>query len=513
MAGCGSQQGQQEVAEGIDIGYDQRFRPQYHFSPEIYWMNDPNGLVYYEGQYHLFFQHNPQGIEWGNISWGHAVSDDLYHWEQLPVALRPGELGMAWSGSAVVDNRDSSGFFGRGNDGLVAFYTNAEDTNEDREGFEEQRQSLAYSEDGRTWTEHDGNPVIADPGIQDFRDPKVIWHEESGKWVLVLVAGEKVMFYGSRNLRDWTKLSEFGEGQGAHGGVWETPDLFELPVDGDPEERRWVLTLGINPGFVEGGSGEQYFVGEFDGETFTNSNPPETVLWADYGKDFYAAQSWSNLPSRDGRVWIGWMNNWQYAQDIPTFPWRSAMSVPRQLTLTEMPGGEIRLAQAPADQIQELRTRTGTLRDVVIRPEVNALPQKLGSLLGRSYELVAEFEPGTAREFGFEVRKKGDSSTIVGYNTEGRRLFVDRANSGDVGFSEKFPGRHEGPLDADRGGRVKMRVLVDRSSVEVFGNGGTTVVTDQIFPLKDATDLALYASGGSARLVSLEFHSLESVWN
>lgn len=300
MAGCGTQQGQREVAEGIDAGYDQRFRPQYHFSPEIYWMNDPNGLVYYEGQYHLFFQHNPEGIRWGNISWGHAVSDDLYHWEQLPVALRPGPLGMIWSGSAVVDSRDSSGFFGRGNDGMVAFYTNAEDTNEDREGFEKQRQSLAYSEDSRTWTKYDGNPVIADPGIQDFRDPKVIWHEESGKWVLVLVAGEKVMFYGSRNLRDWTKLSEFGTGEGAHGGVWETPDLFELPVDGDSENRRWVLTLGINPGFVGGGSGEQYFVGEFDGETFTNSNPAETVLWADYGKDFYAAQSWSNLPGRAG---------------------------------------------------------------------------------------------------------------------------------------------------------------------------------------------------------------------
>ena len=207
------------------------------------------------------------------------------------------------------------------------------------------------------------------------------------------------------------------------------------------------------------------------------------------------------------------MNNWQYAQDIPTFPWRSAMSVPRQLTLTEMPGGEIRLAQTPAQQLESLRTRTGILRDVSIRPDVNALPRNLGHSLGRSYELVAEFEPGTAGEFGFEVRKKDDTSTRVGYNAGDQRLFVDRTDSGIVGFSDEFPGRQDGPLRPSRDGRVRMRVLVDRSSVEVFGNEGTTVVTDQIFPLKDATDLVLYARGGIARLVSLEVHSLESVWS
>ena len=525
LVGCETEQTQREFTQGAtgqtvgeaagqaSAGYDQRFRPQYHFSPEKNWMNDPNGLVYYEGRYHLFFQHNPKGNEWGNISWGHAVSNDLYHWEELPVALRPDDLGMAWSGSAVVDSTNSSGFFGS-KDGLVAFYTNAEDTNEDQEGFEKQRQSLAYSSNqGREWTKYDDNPIIADPGIKDFRDPKVFWHEQSQKWAMVLVAGEKIMLYGSKNLKDWNKLSEFGEGQGAHGGVWETPDLFKLPVDGDPNNLKWVLTLGINPGAAEGGSGEQYFIGDFDGETFTNSNSADTILWADYGKDFYAAQSWSNIPAEDRRrVWVGWMSNWQYAQEIPTSPWRSAMSVPRVLTLTDVPGEGIRLVQTPAEQLRGLRTKTREFRDVVVDSDGGSLPQELGDTLGRSYELVAEFEPNSAGEFGFEIRKNSDSRTVVGYDVQNSQMFVDRSNSGQTDFSEKFPGKHEAPLNPNQNGKVKMRILVDRSSVEVFGGGGITVVTDQIFPAENATGLSLYAKGGSARLVSLEAHHIESVW-
>ncbi len=262
-----------------------------HFSPGNGWINDPNGLVFYEGEYHLFYQHNASGDTWGNISWGHAVSRDLVRWEELDVALEPDDLGLIFSGSAVVDKEDTSGFFDGGS-GLVALYTNASGKD-----YAQQVQSLAYSSDrGRTWTKYERNPVLPNPDNPDFRDPKVFWHGPTGRWILLLAAGDRILFYASKNLKDWTKLSEFGADSGAHGGVWECPELFETPVDGDPNDTRWVLQVDVNPGFPEGGSGAQYFVGDFDGEAFTNENPPDTVLWADYGKDFYATQDWSNVP-------------------------------------------------------------------------------------------------------------------------------------------------------------------------------------------------------------------------
>ncbi|MCC5697330.1 glycoside hydrolase family 32 protein, partial [Klebsiella pneumoniae] len=233
--------------------------------------------VYFQGEYHLFFQHNPYGDQWGNLSWGHAVSPDLVRWQELPVALEPDELGDIFSGSAVVDHHDSSGFFG-GQPGLVAIYTSAGDT---------QQQSLAYSSDrGRTWTKYAGNPVIPNPGIPDFRDPKLFWHAPTNRWILLVAAGDRIHIYGSTNLVEWDKLSEFGADHGSHGGVWECPDLFELPVDGGPT--RWVLIVSINPGGPAGGSATQYFLGDFDGTTFTSDGAPNDVLWADRGADFYA---------------------------------------------------------------------------------------------------------------------------------------------------------------------------------------------------------------------------------
>lgn len=504
--GCGAEQrqagrGEDPIARPYTGGYDERFRPRFHFSPGNGWINDPNGLVFFDGEYHLFFQHNPDGDTWGNISWGHAVSPDLVRWEELEVALEPDDLGLIWSGSAVVDGSDTSGFFD-GQPGLVALYTNA-----GGKDYAEQVQSLAYSSDrGRTWTKYADNPVVPNPGEDDFRDPKVFWHAPTNKWILLLAAGDRILFYSSRDLKDWTELGEFGAGAGAHGGVWECPELFELPVDGDPADTRWVLQVDVNPGAPEGGSGAQYFVGDFDGEAFANANPPETTLWADYGKDFYATQDWSGVP--DGRrLWIAWMNNWQYAEKIPTNPFRGAMSVPREVALTAASGEGVRLTQNPVAELEDLRTPVLTRRNLTVAPGQNPL----GDLSGEQLELVADFEAGDAAEFGFRVRKGGNQETVVGYDVRAGRLFVDRTLSGASDFSGKFPGRHEAPLGLTAG-RARMRILLDRSSVEVFGNDGQASITDLVFPSPDSTGVEVYATGGRATLASLEVFRLGTIW-
>ena len=331
---------------GEPLPLDEPYRLQYHFTPPEAWMNDPNGLVYYDGEYHLFYQHNPDDTVWGPMHWGHAVSNDLVNWQYLPIALYPDEIGTIFSGSAVVDWQDTAGF---GAEALVAIFTHA--------AGNRQMQSLAYSTDrGRTWQKYDGNPVIEPPNnIRNFRDPKVFWYDENGgvgHWVMSVAAGNIILFYTSPDLVNWESSGGFGLGYGAMCGVWETPDLFELPVDGGPETR-WVLAVGIGGCAPGGGSGVQYFVGDFDGEAFTSENPKDTVLWADFGADFYAAQSWSDAPE-DRRIWLAWMNNWPYAQDIPTSTWRGAFTIPREVALTTTPQG-IRLAQQPVPELAERR--------------------------------------------------------------------------------------------------------------------------------------------------------------
>nr|WP_237389541.1 glycoside hydrolase family 32 protein [Bacillus sp. USDA818B3_A] len=278
--------------------YKEKHRPQFHFSPEEKWMNDPNGMVFFNDEYHLFYQYHPFGTTWGPMHWGHAVSKDLIYWEQLPIALYPDDHGAIFSGSAVVDWNNTSGFFPEG-PGLVAIYTSADNYPEsDRP---RQRQSLAYSKDnGRTWVKYEGNPVLSDLNITDYRDPKVFWHNETNKWVMVLATGQSVTLYISANLKDWEFASEFGNKAGSHDGVWECPDLFQLPVDGNENNQKWVMfvSIGDNPQFKEG-SRTQYFVGQFDGTTFVNDNPDEMVLWLDFGRDNYAGVSWSDMPAEE----------------------------------------------------------------------------------------------------------------------------------------------------------------------------------------------------------------------
>ena len=331
-----------DLSDEYDTSNNEKFRPVYHFTPPYGWMNDPNGMVYKDGTYHLFYQYNPYGSMWGNMHWGHATSQDLTNWKHQPVAIAPDALGAIFSGSCVVDKNNTAGF---GKDAIVALYTSAGDR---------QTQSLAYSLDnGKSFIKYEGNPILSSPK-PDFRDPKVIWHEPTKKWIMILAVGQEMQFFSSGNLKEWVYESSFGEGQGAHGGVWECPDLIELPIDGT-DNKKWVLLCNLNPGGPFGGSATQYFVGSFDGKSFINQSPNLTK-WMDWGKDHYATVTWSNAP--DNRyIAIAWMSNWQYANDVPTKQFRSANSVPRDLSLY-VQDGECYLKNQPSQELLALRTQS-----------------------------------------------------------------------------------------------------------------------------------------------------------
>ncbi|WP_149831066.1 GH32 C-terminal domain-containing protein [Streptomyces tailanensis] len=811
--------------------YTETYRPQFHFTPEKNWMNDPNGLVYYKGEYHLFYQYNPNGNSWGDMSWGHAVSKDLVHWEELPLALSHDDEEMVFSGSAVVDWNNTTGFGTKKNPPMVAIYTSA------YKNGGKQAQSLAYSTDrGRTWTKYQGNPVI-DIGSNNFRDPKVQWHAPTKSWLMTvsLSAEHKVRFYSSKNLKDWDLLSDFGPA-GATGGVWECPDLFPLAVDGDKNNIKWVLVVNINPGGIAGGSAAQYFIGDFDGKKFTaddkgtytpptgtvvqdfegtgfgewtttgtafgqgpaagavdgqgavegfdgkglansfhggdgttgtlsspeftvdspylnfkvgggrhpheagtvmDRTPPEgTVLadfeggtygdwtatgdafgtapatgtlpdqgqvsgflgdglantflngdastgtltspeftldkkhinfligggnhpagsdnptavellvdgrvvrsatgkdaealnwaswdvsdlagkkaqirivdnnsggwghlnvdhivlsdaqarrvsqetsvnllvdgkvvrsatgadsetldwasfdmrpytgkkaqiqildmntagwghvmadqftaaekpaksvvqradWADYGKDYYAAVSWENAPGGK-RYMIGWMNNWDYGQSVPTSPWRGAQSVPREMALRTV-DGQVRLTSKPVGSLESLRqqrpaTATGVTVKNISKPLIGPTAK------GKALDIEATFSLKDAERFGLKVRTGEDGEeTVIGYDTTTQELYVDRTRSGAGDFNSTFPGVQTAPLKA-KNGKVKLRILVDWSSVEVFGGNGEAVITDQIFPDPSSTGVEVFAEGGTATLDQMRAWQLKSIW-
>jgi fructan beta-fructosidase len=473
---------------------DDHFRPQYHFSPRTNWMNDPNGLVYYQGEYHLFYQYHPGSPVWGPMHWGHAVSKDLIHWQHLPIALYPDENGMIFSGSAVIDWENTAGF---GKEAMVAIFTHATP--------ERQAQSLAYSTDrGRTWTKHSGNPVLLPPeGLRDFRDPKVFWYSgnSGAHWVMVLAAHDAVRFYISPDLIHWTPGGIFGEKHGAHGGVWETPDLFKLPVENGPESR-WVLTAGIGNGGPGGSSGMQYFIGDFDGKTFLSGNPEQTVLWADFGADYYAAQSWSDLPG-SRRIMIGWQNNWQYAQRIPPATWRGVFSLPREVTLKQTPDG-IRLFQQPAREVFAQRGAHEQWQHVSIAAGNNLL----GHLAGGSFEFNAEFHVNPrADRFGFRVRVGEGEQTTIGYAVQQQRVFVDRVHSGQMDFDEGFASVHSVEMKPVEG-VIRLQIFLDRSCIEVFGNAGQVTIADTIYPAEQSLGLDLFSEGAETVLNVLDVYQM-----
>ena len=492
------------VAQGL---YNEPWRPQYHFTPAANFMNDPNGLVYYKGEYHLFYQHNPQGAEWGHMSWGHAVSEDMLHWCHLPLALaeEPGRY-MIYSGSAVVDWHNSSSLCSstdsRDPSCLIAIYTAA--------GSAWQRQNLAFSDDrGRTWSNYSGNPV-ADLHQPDFRDPKVFWYEPQNKWVMVAVFADErqVKILDSTDLKTWTLRSTFGP-LGAGKGQWECPDLFELPLNNNSRVKKWVMVVNRNPGAPAGGTGVQYFVGSFDGAKFTNETPAGRELWADYGKDFYATNSFSDIPATDGRrIWFGWISNWQYANTEPTKLWRGAQSLPRALSLKEYPDG-IRLIQTTVKEAERLRTRQ------LLRGRGFSIQQandeiRAASIQGGALEIEAEIVPYAAGEMGFRLRQGKNDETLVGVSAKTREVFIDRTRSGMVSFSPDFPGRHRATLHWTSS--VKLHIFLDRSSVEVFANDGETVLTDRIYPSPGSDGLELFSDSGDSRIPSLTIWKLGSIW-
>jgi len=468
-------------------------RPHYHFTPPANWMNDPNGLVYYKGEYHLFYQYHPASDLWGPMHWGHAVSQDLVHWDHLPIALYPDENGMIFSGSAVIDRKNTAGF---GKDAMVSIFTHHKE--------DVQSQSVAYSRDaGRSWKKFHGNPVLlALEGIRDFRDPKVFWYgkPEGGHWVMCLAAHDRILFYTSPDLIHWTGSGELGPGYGTTVGVWETPELFELPIE-DGQEARWILTVGVQDGAPGGGSGTQYFVGTFDGQAFTSENPKETTLWADFGADYYAAQSWNDEPN-GRRLMLAWMNNWQYALLIPSSNWRGTFTLIRELSLARTEEG-IRLVQKPIPEMQDLRGKHDHWQGKIIQPNTNLLANFRGS----SLEMIAEFKINQEVDsFGFHVRTGQRERTTIRYEMKEHRLLLDRTLSGCVDFHQKFGRVHAATL-APINDLIRLHIFVDSSSVEVFANDGLVTFTDCIFPSDQSRGLELFVEGGNVVLNSLDlFH-------
>ena len=455
------------------------------------WLNDPNGLVYFDGEYHLFYQYHPESTIWGPMHWGHAVSRDLVNWQHLPIALYPDQQGMIYSGSAVVDWKNTSGF---GKEALVAIFTYNKDYRES--------QNLAYSMNkGRTWTKYAGNPVIPAPiPPTDYRDPKVFWHQDH--WVMVLAAGDKVLFFASPDLKNWEQTGSFGSGYGSMESVWETPDLFQLPIE-NSDESRWVLTVSESKGGPAGGSATQYFIGEFDGGSFRSENQKNTILWADFGADYYAPQSWNDEPN-GRRLMIGWMNNWSYARQIPASEWRGIFNLIRELSLKRT-GDGIRLTQRPIPELQNLRGAHQHWSEQIIRPDKNILADVRGS----SLEILAEFQVTAESDaFGFRVRVGGREWTTIGFDPKEHRLFVDRTHSGIIDFHDDFAGIHSALLDPiDH--RITLHVFVDSISVEVFANDGLITFSECIFPAEESQGLELFATGGNVLLCSLDIFQLQ----
>jgi fructan beta-fructosidase len=455
-------------------------------------------MVYHNGEYHLFYQHNPDSTVWGPMHWGHAVSKDMIRWEHLPVALYPDSLGTIFSGSAVVDVNNTSGLGSKDNPALVAIFTyHSEEKNKaGRKDF--QTQGIAFSVDnGRSWKKYEGNPVLQNPGIRDFRDPKVMWHEPSGQWVMILAVADHVELYGSKNLTKWNKLSEFGKKHGGHGGVWECPDLFPLQTDGG---QKWVMLVSINPGGPNGGSATQYFIGNFDGKTFTPDYPATTTLWLDHGTDNYAGVTWANIPDKDGRrLFMGWMSNWNYANQVPTGSWRSAMTIPRELTLRNTPAG-LRVVSQPVKELASVRGTSVELKSRSVQKEAD-ITGEAGFDVATSEVEVTFDSFQTGKDFGIELSNEKGQKVLIGYQPGNKSFYIDRTQSGKAGFNKEFAGRHTAPrIAAD--GSVKMHLVIDVASVELFADDGQVVMTEIFFPDSPFNTLKLFAKDGTVRLAS-----------
>jgi fructan beta-fructosidase len=486
-----------KVSDTFDTTNRDRFRPVYHHTPAYGWMNDANGLVYKDGEYHLYFQYNPYGSMWGNMHWGHSVSRDLVRWENLDTAIARDTLGHIFSGSAIVDANNDAGF---GQDALIAFYTSASDEHG-------QIECMAYSTDnGRTYTKYEGNPILTPfDGLRDFRDPKVFRYEPEEKWVMVVSADKEMRFYSSKNLKDWTYMSSFGYGYGAMPSQFECPDFVQLPVDGNANHKKWALIVNLNPGCLFGGSATEYFVGDFDGTRFTCDSPAHTVKWLDYGKDHYATVCFSNTGDRV--IAVPWMSNWQYANTVPTKQFRSANALPRELTMYTA-GGETYLAAAPVKEVETLRGEARQFGTVAVANNDTVTVKDALTDCQMAFELRAKVVPGQADHIALELCNARGEKTILSFDLKEKRFMMDRTQSGLTKFSHDFPVKTFDQLDRCAGPAYDLRIFVDRCSVEAFVDGGRIAMTNLVFPVDVYDTLRLAADGTGAQFEELTVYPL-----
>lgn len=483
-----------KLSGSFDMVNKESFRPVYHHTPAYGWMNDPNGMFYKDGVYHLYFQYNPYGSVWGNMHWGHSTSTDLMHWKFEGCAIVPDAWGAIFSGSCVVDHENTAGF---GKEAVVAFYTSAKST----PWGDIQMQSMAYSLDnGKTFTKYEGNPILTS-SEKDFRDPKVFWYAPGKHWVMILAVGQHMEIYSSVNLKEWKKESEFGAMQGAHGGVWECPDLVEIPVEGT-REKKWVLICNLNPGGPFGGSAAQYFVGSFDGKKFVNESPTQTK-WMDWGKDNYATVTWNNAP--DGRcIALGWMSNWQYANNVPTRQYRSANTLARDLTLYRE-GQELYLKSTPSSEVKKARGKKVSIPSFKVSEKhemVNLFEEKQGA-----YEVEIVIQNTGASKIAFCLLNDKGEKVSMYYDLNRKQFVMDRSESGKVDFSKDFSAVTVAPVNVDK--ELTLRLFVDRSSIEAFGEDGKFVMTNLVFPSQPYVKMCFEADKNEYAVKSLNVYKLQ----
>ncbi len=456
-----------------------KWRPAYHHTPEYAWMNDPNGMFYKDGLWHLCYQYGPYGSTWNNMTWGHSISKDLMHWQQVDDAIKPDALGTIFSGSAVVDSLGSAGY---GKDAIIAMYTQA-----DRSQF----QSMAYSTDGgKTFTPYKMNPVLTQD--YEFRDPHMFRHDATGKWIVMLAnaLGHEMDIYSSTDLKQWSKESSFGKGYGSQAGVWECPDLLELPIRGE-KGKKWVLICNINPGGPFGGSATQYFTGDFDGHKFTCDTRPEVEKWMDWGKDHYASVSWNSAPN--GRTtMIAWMSNWQYANSVPTKQFRSANTLPREVELYRGDDGELYLASTPSPEVDAARDKVQSLGNLSAGA-TKAIPANAQG----ACELDVNINAGKARKVTLTLANKRGEEVVMTLDMKARKLVFNRAKSGEVAFSDDFRTTCEAPLP--KGSQHNLRIFIDKSSIEIFEADGRWTMTNIVFPNEPYSQVRLASDGGKAK--------------
>ena len=483
-----------KLSGSFDMANKESFRPVYHHTPAYGWMNDPNGMFYKDGVYHLYFQYNPYGSVWGNMHWGHSTSTDLMHWKFEGCAIVPDAWGAIFSGSCVVDHENTAGF---GKEAVVAFYTSAKST----PWGDIQMQSMAYSLDnGKTFTKYEGNPILTS-SEKDFRDPKVFWYAPGKHWVMILAVGQHMEIYSSVNLKEWKKESEFGAMQGAHGGVWECPDLVEIPVEGT-REKKWVLICNLNPGGPFGGSAAQYFVGSFDGKKFVNESPTQTK-WMDWGKDNYATVTWNNAP--DGRcIALGWMSNWQYANNVPTRQYRSANTLARDLTLYRE-GQELYLKSTPSVEVKKARGKKVSIPSFRVSEKHEIV--NLCEDTQAASELQIHIQNAGASKIALCLLHDTREKLSMYYDLNRKQFVMDRSESGTVDFSKDFPAVTVAPANVDK--ELTLRLFVDRSSIEAFGEDGKFVMTNLVFPSQPYVKMCFEADKNGYAVKTLNVYKLQ----